>query len=330
MSRPTVSVVLAAYNAAWCIARALDSVFAQTVVPDEVIVCDDGSTDGTPEFVEQRYGSRVTVLRLPHRNAAAARRDGLSLAKGQWLAFLDADDWWNEDKIERQLAFIARHPQVRWLSSDGDYVAAEGRVKDSWLADYFQPPREIVGDLFEPLVQRCFPLMSSMLVEAGAYHAVGGINPFIVYSHDYDLWLRLAARHPGALMTDHLVHYWFHAAALSRNFEARHRDNLVLMEQVAAGKLRSEPELRAQGAERAAGLAFDIGLAAIRAGKHAEGRAFLARARAAGPLKRRLLATFGSALPAGLIAPLTRLGWLKGAVLRARPTAPILKSGEDA
>lgn len=330
MSRPTVSAVFAAYNATWCIARAIDSLLAGTVVPEEIIVCDDGSTDGMPEYIEGKYGDRVQVLRLPHRNAAAARRDGLAIAKGDWLAFIDADDWWTPEKLGRQLAFLEKHPQVRWLSTDGDYVAEEGVVKESWLGDYFQPVRERTGDLFEPLVHRCFPLLSSMLVEREAYHAVGGIDPTIVYSHDYDLWLRLAARHPGGLMTDKLVHYWFHAAALSRNFDARHRDNLVIMERVAAGAYRAEPELRALGAVRAAGLAYDVGIAAIRAGKYGEGRAFLARARDAGPARRRAIATFGSLMPAPLMKPLMQMSWLKQLVLRERPTAPVLKGGGGA
>ncbi len=330
MSRPTVSAVFAAYNATWCIARAIDSLLAQTVPPDEILVCDDGSTDGTPEYCETRFGDRVRVLRLPHRNAAAARTDGLAVAKGDWLAFVDADDWWTEEKLERQLAFVAKHPQVRWVSSDGDYVSAEGVVKDSWLADYFQPVRERVGDLFEPLVHRCFPLMSSMLVERGAYHEVGGMRPDITYSHDYELWLRLAARHPGGLMADKLVHYWFHPSALSRNFDARHRDNLVLMERVAAGEFRAEPELRALGAERAAGLAFDVGIAALKAGRHDEGRRFLAKARRAGPPRRRLLATFGSLVPTPLMKPLMQMGWLKRSVLRERPAASLLDGGGDA
>ncbi len=330
MSRPTVSAVFAAYNASWCIARAIDSLLEGTVVPDEILVCDDGSTDGMPEYVEDRYGDRVRVLRLPHRNAAAARHDGLAIAKGEWLAFIDADDWWMPEKLERQLEFVARHPQVRWLSTDGDYVSEEGVVKESWLADYFHPPREMIGDLFEPLVHRCFPLMSSMLVERGAYHAVGGIRPDITYSHDYELWLRLAARHPGALMTEKLVHYWFHPSALSRNFDARHRDNLVLMERVAAGDFRAEPELRALGAVRAAGLAYDVGIASIRAGRYDEGRAFLARARRAGPPRRRALASLGAAVPAPLMKPLMQMGWLKKLVLRERPTAPLLKGGGGA
>lgn len=327
MSRPTVSVVFAAYNASWCIGRAIDSLLAQTVVPDEIIVCDDGSTDGTPEFVEGRYGDRVRVLRLPHRNAAAARRDGLSLAQGQWLAFVDADDWWVEEKLEHQLEFIARHPQVRWVSTDGDYVSKDGVEAESWLADYFTPPRDIVGDLFPFLLQRCFPLMSSMLVEREAYHASGGIDPLRIYSHDYDLWLRLGARHPGGVMAEKLVHYWLHAGALSRNFDARHRDDWELMVRIARGDLRAEPELRRAAGLRASGLAFKVAVTALRAGHLEDGRTWLRRAARGAPLGRRLLATAGSLVPPAVLGPLSKLPFVKQAVLGARPGTPNLEAG---
>ena len=330
MSRPTVSVVLAVYNAAWCIERALDSVMAQSAPPLQVIVCDDGSTDGTADLVERRYGMRVQLLRLPHQNASAARTAGLAVASGEWLSFLDADDWWATDKLERQLAMLENHPEVRWLSSDGAYVSEDGVIRESWLADYFDPVRDRVGDLFEPLVRRCFPLMSSMLVQREAYQAIGCMDPSIVYSHDYDLWLRLAARYPGALMADRLISYWSHPTALSKNFEARHRDDLMLMERVAAGELRPEPELRALGELRSAGLAYQLGVRCLRTGRGAEGRLLLRRAARTGPWERRLLSSAGAVTPDFLLPWLLQMGWLKDTIVRVRADkAPVPEGGEE-
>lgn len=319
--RPSVSVVLAVYNAAWCVERALDSVLAQTVPPLEIIVCDDGSTDGTPELVERRYGMRVTVLRLPHENAAAARRNGLAVARGDWLSFLDADDWWERDKLEKQLDYVQRHPEVKWISTDGPYVSEHGVERSSWLSDYFDPVVEMRGDLFPPLLERCFPLMSSMLVEREAYHTVGGIDGSIVYSHDYDLWLRLAARYPGAVLADPLVSYWTHPGALSKKFEPRYRDDLMLMQRIAAGEMRGEPELRRAASRRVAAHAFDLGLMCLRSGRSAEGRQFMRLALSDGPLGRRIFALVGSMLPNGALPLVQRLGFLKGAITRVRRKA---------
>lgn len=330
MSRPSVSVVLAVYDAAWCIRRALDSVLAQTHSPLEIIVCDDGSRDGTPELVEQTYGEAVRVLRLPHRNASAARHDGLALAQGDWLAFLDADDWWERDKLERQLDFAARHPDVRWLASDGRYESEQGVERASWLSDYFQPVREQAGDLLLPLLQRCFPLMSSMLVERHAYHEVGGIDPSIVYSHDYDLWLRLAARFDGGQMSELLVHYWTHPGALSKNYEGRHRDDLRLMERVAAGGLRPDASVRAAARLRVAALQYHLGHRCLRTGRGSEGRALLRASSAAGPALRRLVAGLGSITPDPLLPLLKRIGLLRSVVTRARGETRPLRPGDVA
>jgi glycosyltransferase involved in cell wall biosynthesis len=328
--RPTVSVVLAAYDAAWCIERALDSVMAQTAPATEVIVCDDGSTDGTADLVARRYGMRVTVLRLPHRNAAAARADGLARARGDWLALLDADDWWEHDKLERQLSYLERHPDVAWLSSDGDFCSDEGVLRESWLSDYFVPVTERCGDLFPLLVARCFPLLSSSLVRRDAYHAVGGLDPEIPHSYDYDLGLRVAARYPAAVLADRLVHYWSHPGQLSRSMEARHREDLAIMRRIARGELRDDAASRRSGAVRAAALAFDLGLICLREGRAREARELFRAAAAEGPPARRAFALAGSLLPGFAMPAVRRLGWLKGGVAGARERKGVLPAKEEA
>jgi glycosyltransferase involved in cell wall biosynthesis len=330
VSVPTVSVVLAVYDAAWCVRRGLDSVLEQTHPVLEVLVCDDGSRDGTPDLVEQHYPAPVRVLRLPHRNASAARHAGLAEARGEWLAFLDADDWWEPNKLERQFAWLADHPEVRWLSTDGRYESEQGIERASWLSDYLDPVSDRAGDLFVPLLQRCFPLMSSMLVEREAYLAAGGIDPAVVYSHDYDLWLRLAAGFPGGVLAESLVHYWTHPGALSKNYEQRYRDDLMLLRRVAAGALRREPAVLALARERIASHCYDLGLRCLRTGRGAEGRALLREAAGSGPWARRALAALGAWLPDGAVGALKRVGGggLRGMVQASREAAAPVREDE--
>jgi glycosyltransferase involved in cell wall biosynthesis len=233
-----VTVALTVYNAAWCVTRALDSVMGQSRPADEVLVTDDGSTDETVALIESRYGSRVRVLRLEHGGLTRSRRAAVEAARSEWVALLDADDWWEPGKLERQVAFLDRHPEVRWCGTDGEYVSEQGVIRASWLSDYFEPVRTLTGDLLPALVERCFPLVSSMMIERGTYAAVGGYDLGVPYSQDYDLWLRLAARHPGAMLAEPLIHYWSSPRQLSRRYEERDRDDLELMRRVARPSAR--------------------------------------------------------------------------------------------
>lgn len=303
-----VSVVITAYNAAWCIERALDSVFAQTRLPDEVLLGDDGSTDDTVARVLARYGDRVRVLRLPHRGLTPSRRAGLEAATGDWLALMDADDAWMPAKLARQAQVLQGHPEVKWISTDGTYVGAEGVLRASWLADYFQPVADRTGDLYPALVERCFPLVSSMLIERAAYEASGGFDAAFRWSQDYDQWLRLAARHPGALIGEPLIMYWSSPGQLSRRIEERYRDDLALMQRVAGGSLRVDPVVQRRGAARAAALEFSLALMCLRSGREAEARARFGRALGHGAWIRRAIALAGRTLPVPALAAVGR--WL--------------------
>ncbi|HYM80229.1 MAG TPA: glycosyltransferase [Candidatus Limnocylindria bacterium] len=318
-----VSAVLTCYNAAWCIERALDSVIAQTRAADEILVSDDGSTDDTVERIVARYGDRVRVLRLPHCGLTPSRRAAVEAATGNWIALLDADDEWLPNKLASQVGFLERHPEVRWLTSDGPYLSEQAVIRESWLSDYFRPVQDRAGDLFPLLIDRCFALVSSALFEARAYHDVGGFDVGISYSQDYDLWLRLAARYPAAVQVDSLVRYYSSPGQLSRRIEERFRDDLKLMRRVANGALRRDAGLQRLAAERAAALEFDLGVMCLRSGRIREGRVRLMRAAVGpGPIARRALAIGGAMTPNGSLRTLMRSPWIKGTVQGVRGRMP--------
>jgi hypothetical protein len=323
-----VSVVITCYNAVWCIVRALDSVVEQTRPADEIVVTDDGSTDDTVARIEARYGDAVKVVRYPHRGLTPTRRAALDLARGPWFALMDADDIWAPAKLERQVAFLERHPEVRWISTDGRYVSASGVLRDSWLSDYFDPVREMVGDLFPPLLERCFPLLSSSLVHADAYRAVGGFDVSMPFSQDYDLWLRLAARYPAAVLPEPLIDYWSSPGQLSRRIEERDRDDLRLMESIARGELRRDGRLRRAASRRVAALQFDLGVTCLRSGRVREGQLRLWRAATGrGPVRRRALALLGALAPRWSLRRLMRSEWLKDTVRSVKPDPARLTGG---
>jgi glycosyltransferase involved in cell wall biosynthesis len=122
----TVSAVIPAYNRKAYIRRAIDSALAQTVPVDEVVVIDDGSTDGTAEAVETWYGQQVRVVRQQNTGVSGARRRGIQEACGEWIAFLDSDDEWMPERNGELLAAAARVPQdVAWIFGDLQFVTDE-------------------------------------------------------------------------------------------------------------------------------------------------------------------------------------------------------------
>jgi glycosyltransferase involved in cell wall biosynthesis len=126
----TVSCVIPAYNRRPYIKRAIDSVFAQTRPVDEVLVIDDGSTDGTADAVEEWFGDRVRVVRQENTGVSGARHRGIREAKGEWIAFLDSDDEWTPDR-NRQLYEAAAKvgPEVAWVFGDLRVVTDVGEGK---------------------------------------------------------------------------------------------------------------------------------------------------------------------------------------------------------
>ncbi|WP_141453394.1 glycosyltransferase family A protein [Pseudoxanthomonas sp. z9] len=170
------AVVIPAYNAAATIAVALDSVFAQTVPPCQVIVVDDGSADGERlAEVLAGYGGKVRLLRQANAGPAAARNAGARACEGEWIAFLDADDSWLPHKLERQLE-LGRDPRAGLL---------HGRARAPAL------PREMGFDA----LWECNRICTSMtVVRRQAFEALGGFDesPELVGAEDYHLWLRIA------------------------------------------------------------------------------------------------------------------------------------------
>src|SRR5438445_8234695 len=132
---PSVSVVITTYNQASYIGPALDSVFAQSRPPDEVIVVDDGSTDETPERIAP-YRDRLVYVRQANQGIAASRNTAIRCARGELLAFLDGDDIWEPEKLACQVAAAVAHPQAGLIAVNGVQFSTTGLIKES----LFPPP----------------------------------------------------------------------------------------------------------------------------------------------------------------------------------------------
>jgi len=221
---PDVSVIVPAYNSAELIRESIDSALRQQQVTCEVIVVDDGSTDGTWEVL-QSYGDRIRSIRQSNQGAYYARNAAAAIATGEWLAFLDADDVWADDKLAKQLQLAA--PQVGLIYSDCANLDASGRVTGRTS----DAAALVEGRIFEPLLTNNFLSTSTVLIRRKVFEELGGFATEIKGCADWDMWLRYAASdrevrvHPDALAS-----YRWHAGQMSKSFEARQRNRLQVIE----------------------------------------------------------------------------------------------------
>ena len=209
-----VSVVIPAYNAERFIAEAVDSALAQLHPDVEVIVIDDGSSDGTARILEA-YGPAIRVHRQPNTGVGAARNTGARLATGDWVAFLDADDVWAPRKIEAQLSAVG---DAAWVYTNRFNFGDRGPVPE------LQSDCAVMtdGDVFVPLLLRGnFITASSVMMQTRVFLELGGFVQGIDGCADWDLWLRAASeRHEVRYVAEPLVGYRFTDTSMSANHRA--------------------------------------------------------------------------------------------------------------
>jgi glycosyltransferase involved in cell wall biosynthesis len=196
---PAVSVIIPAYNSAAFIAEAVESVRAQTFGDHEVIVVDDGSSDGTEEVV-RRLGAGVRYHRQPNQGPAAARNAGIGLSRGDLVCFLDADDLWMPEKLARQTAFMAAHPEIGLLFTDAIESHGEIVQKPSIVSTMkfgadatSQVPIE---DAFRKLLIENFVPTSSVMLRRSCVATTGLFDVGLQNVEDREMWLRMAASYP--------------------------------------------------------------------------------------------------------------------------------------
>jgi glycosyltransferase involved in cell wall biosynthesis len=211
---PLVSVILPVYNRAGWVARAVESVFAQTHRHLELLVIDDGSTDGT-RYVLDGFGSRVHVLKQSHAGAEAARNLGLAHARGEFVAFIDSDDMWHPDRLSRQLPLFHR-PEVGLVFGNAvlvDYSRTPPRRLKRTFFDRVRPSR---GRVTGELARGCFVPFSSVLVRRELLAEAGGFTPGRVAS-DYSKWVELSVVCEFDYVEAPVFEYAIHEGGISHN-----------------------------------------------------------------------------------------------------------------
>ena len=175
---PRVSVQIPAYNSGRFIANAIESILSQTYHSFEIIVIDDGSTDNTADVVS-RY-PQVRYLRQKHSGISAARNRGVEEANGEYIAFLDADDLWTPDKLEKQMAYLEEHPQCQMVFSE----------IENFIDEEVESVSHRQSEILETELEYC---LVSCLMKRSLFTRYGGFDENYGYGEDTELLARLKA-----------------------------------------------------------------------------------------------------------------------------------------
>ncbi len=226
----SVSVVVPVFNRRELVARALESVSAQTFTDYELIVVDDASTDGTWEYLRSEWDEAPVQL-LRHRvnsGVSAARNTGIEATRGDWIALLDSDDEWKPQKLERQMAALAEsglavcHTDEVW-------------IRDGVRVNPHKHHAKQGGRIFLHALPRCIISPSSILLRRPVFDAIGLFDESLPACEDYELFLRLTCRYEVLYLEQKLtVKYGGHADQLSRAYPAMDRFRVQALDRLLA------------------------------------------------------------------------------------------------
>jgi glycosyltransferase involved in cell wall biosynthesis len=202
--RLAVAGIVPLYNKRGTVLEAVESMLAQARLPDEIVIVDDGSTDGSADLVEQRYGRHplVRLVRQTNRGVSAARNAAIAATTSPLLAFLDADDRWLPQKLEKQAALMEAKADCAIVFAaavlcdekrGSTWVEGARIVRETYLAEFFR--------------EEHLPVCSGVMVRRAALDEVGTFDESLRMGEDHDLWLRIMLRFPFEHLAEPAVWY---------------------------------------------------------------------------------------------------------------------------
>lgn len=224
-----ISVIIPVYNRVNLVGRALTSVYAQSRSPWEVIVVDDGSSDGTGDYVRSHF-PQARYIHQSNQGVSAARNRGIDAASSDWLAFLDSDDEWLPQKLQIQCRALETNSKHRVCHSNEVWVRRGKRVNP------MRKHAKSGGNIFRRCLPRCVISPSSVIVHRSVLETVGGFDEALPVCEDYDLWLRVCAVYSVFYVEQPLIiKYGGHPDQLSQRHPAMDRFRIEALEKIVRG-----------------------------------------------------------------------------------------------
>ena len=223
--KTSVSVIITTYNRREFVKEAVESVLKQDFLDYEIIVVDDGSTDGTKEVL-QKYNN-VHYFFQENQGVSRARNQGLKLAQGKFISFLDSDDLWQPNKLFIQITAMEKNPEISVTYTDEIWVRRGKRVNPR------QKHKKYSGWIFERCLPLCIISPSSVMLRQQVFEEVGVFDEDLPVCEDYDLWLRISARFPILFINEKLiVKRGGHKDQLSHRFWGNDRFRVKALEKI--------------------------------------------------------------------------------------------------
>ena len=205
-----ISVIIPTYNRFNSIGRALDSILGQTYKPHEIIIVDDGSTDGTRELIRDQYPS-IKYFYQSRSGVSKARNKGIVESKAKWIAFLDSDDQWQPNKLEEQKNNLRQNPTI--LVSHTNEIWIRNGVRVNQMKKH----QKYGGYIFDKCLDFCRMSPSSIMIHKQVFEDIGYFDEDLLVCEDYDLWIRVTSKFPVTYLDKPLIKkYGGHEDQLSK------------------------------------------------------------------------------------------------------------------
>ena len=205
-----ISVIIPTYNRKETLKRAIQSVLIQSYTPYEIIVIDDGSDDGTKEWLKDNFPNVKYIYQM-NSGVSSARNKGIKFARGDWIALLDSDDEWLPSKLKDQANEIESNPAAKFLHTNEIWIRNGVRVNQ------MKKHKKYGGYIFEKCLDMCRISPSSVLIKKDIFDEIGMFDETLKVCEDYDLWLRFASKYPVHFLDQPLIKkYGGHSDQLSK------------------------------------------------------------------------------------------------------------------
>lgn len=208
---PRVSVIIPAYNSMKYLPETLSSVLRQTFTDFEVLIIDDGSSDHIESWAKAQIDPRVKFISQANQGVSVARNTGINNAQGEYIAFLDADDLWQPTKLEKQVHCLDVNPEVglvhTWILLVDEHSQATGNL---WAS-------QTQGHVWQELVEHNTIACCSVMARSSCFKQIGGFDASLRSAEDWDMWIRIAAEYPVAVIGEPLAFYRLLSNSKSKN-----------------------------------------------------------------------------------------------------------------